>query len=290
MVAVGACSLWVAWLCVPRCASVGYRMGSGASLGSDGAFGPAGKVGQTHAPEKPGEGGRGREGWRGRAVCSDPVALDGDVAFPGVVCLDAVPSGGATAVQAARALPTRDFLDARGAETTAASPEARRLAAAFSRAGARCVFRGAHVRVEPGDRLTVSRGNDGTCLVRRSRLPAGSLATLRVPIDLSRADEHELQTLPGIGPQRARRIVETRAAAGCLCAVEELLAVPGIGPKTLDRLRERIFVSRPPACPRKCEAAGAGIAPDRQPVTSATGQGGAMFSHEGAGGPPADDE
>ena len=56
------------------------------------------------------------------------------------------------------------------------------------------------------------------------------------PVDLNRADAEELDTLPGIGPALARRIVEYREAHGPFEAVEELLEVAGIGESKLEEL------------------------------------------------------
>ncbi len=52
-------------------------------------------------------------------------------------------------------------------------------------------------------------------------------------VSLNRASLAELEALPGVGPELARRIVEHRP----YLRVEDLLRVPGIGPKTLSRLR-----------------------------------------------------
>jgi len=49
-------------------------------------------------------------------------------------------------------------------------------------------------------------------------------------LDLNSASAEELQTLPGIGPAKARAIVAYREAHGPFANVEGLLAVPGIGP------------------------------------------------------------
>ncbi|HNQ98478.1 MAG TPA: ComEA family DNA-binding protein [Trueperaceae bacterium] len=52
-------------------------------------------------------------------------------------------------------------------------------------------------------------------------------------VSLNSADPARLETLPGIGPATARRIVEHRPYA----RIDDLLRVPGIGPKKLERLR-----------------------------------------------------
>jgi len=46
----------------------------------------------------------------------------------------------------------------------------------------------------------------------------------------------ELETLPGVGPATARRIVEHRPYS----RVNDLLRVPGIGPKKLEKLRQSV--------------------------------------------------
>lgn len=63
-----------------------------------------------------------------------------------------------------------------------------------------------------------------------------------VPLDINRATLEELQTLDGIGPALAGRIVAYRDEQGGFSDVEELAQVPGIGPKRLAALRERVRV------------------------------------------------
>jgi competence protein ComEA len=61
-------------------------------------------------------------------------------------------------------------------------------------------------------------------------------------VDVNSADAAALETLPGVGPVLAGRIVAYRDTAGPFLAVDSLLAVPGIGPATLERLRSRVRV------------------------------------------------
>ncbi len=65
------------------------------------------------------------------------------------------------------------------------------------------------------------------------------------PVDLNRADASALDALPGVGPARARAIVEYRQANGPFRAVQELSRVPGIGPAALARLQDRVRVAGP---------------------------------------------
>jgi competence ComEA-like helix-hairpin-helix protein len=65
------------------------------------------------------------------------------------------------------------------------------------------------------------------------------------PVDLNLADAASLDALPGVGPARARAIVEYRQANGPFRAVQELSRVPGIGPAALARLQGRVQVGSP---------------------------------------------
>jgi len=61
-------------------------------------------------------------------------------------------------------------------------------------------------------------------------------------LDVNRASLEELQTLPGIGPALAGRILQSRADDGPFRSPEDLLRVRGIGPATLERIRGLILV------------------------------------------------
>jgi competence ComEA-like helix-hairpin-helix protein len=60
-------------------------------------------------------------------------------------------------------------------------------------------------------------------------------------VNINRADAKELQSLKGIGPVLAGRIIEARAVRPFRSA-EDLLAIKGIGPVTLERIRARVTV------------------------------------------------
>lgn len=62
-------------------------------------------------------------------------------------------------------------------------------------------------------------------------------------VDLNRAETSELESLPGIGPVLARRILDQRRRVGPFHRVEELLAVRGVGPRLLARLEPLVTVS-----------------------------------------------
>ncbi len=56
-------------------------------------------------------------------------------------------------------------------------------------------------------------------------------------VNLNTATKEELQTLPGVGPAVAQRIVEYRTKFGPFKSVDELLEIKGIGPKKLEKIK-----------------------------------------------------
>lgn len=62
-------------------------------------------------------------------------------------------------------------------------------------------------------------------------------------VNLNRADETELQTLPGIGPSKAAAIIEHRDTNGPFKDIEDLKLISGIGDKTFEKLKEHIRIN-----------------------------------------------
>ena len=87
-----------------------------------------------------------------------------------------------------------------------------------------------------GQQVLVPRKVAGSLSV----LPGTGGAALAGPVSLSAATLEQLDTLPGVGPVTAQKILDYRTAHGAFRSVEELDAVPGIGPATIEELRELV--------------------------------------------------
>jgi competence ComEA-like helix-hairpin-helix protein len=89
---------------------------------------------------------------------------------------------------------------------------------------------------------TPAIGAGPTGVVARSpTAPAAMAPTAPVgTIDLNNADAATLESLPGVGPVLAARIIAHRDAVGGFTSPDDLLAVRGIGEATLARLRHRV--------------------------------------------------
>ncbi len=75
------------------------------------------------------------------------------------------------------------------------------------------------------------------CGSRRSCGSGAAGATPSAPVSLSTATAEQLDTLPGVGPVTAQKIVAFRQEHGPFSSVAQLDAIPGIGPARLDELR-----------------------------------------------------
>jgi len=67
------------------------------------------------------------------------------------------------------------------------------------------------------------------------------------PVNLNTASSAELQTVPGIGPATAEKILQMRKSYGAFKSVDDLLAIRGIGAKRLEKMRKYLTVGRPAA-------------------------------------------
>ena len=67
----------------------------------------------------------------------------------------------------------------------------------------------------------------------------GAAAT-QPPVSLNSATAAQLDTLDGVGPATAQKILDWRRENGGFRSIDDLGEVPGIGPKRLAALREKV--------------------------------------------------
>ena len=128
---------------------------------------------------------------------------------------------------------------ARVADAIAAAGGARRGADLGALNLARVVVDGEQVHVpvpgEPPPAVTMGPGASGP-----SGGGSSGAADAGAPISLNTADPATLDTLPGVGPVLAQRIVDWRTQHGRFTSVDELGEVSGIGEKLMSQLRPRV--------------------------------------------------
>lgn len=97
--------------------------------------------------------------------------------------------------------------------------------------------RAAHGPFHDVGELKRVRGLGGASLDRVRPFVTTGATTPKEPVDLNHADALTLESLPGVGPSLAARIVADRQANGPYASVEALDRVSGVGPATVARLR-----------------------------------------------------
>jgi competence protein ComEA len=118
-------------------------------------------------------------------------------------------------------------------------PQGSRVADAVARAG------GVTRTADPAALNLAAPVADGQQVLVPARLPRAVAAAQGTPvpgippgpIQLSSATEEQLDSLPGIGPATAQKILDYRAEHGAFRSVEELDEVPGIGPTRVEGLK-----------------------------------------------------
>jgi comEA protein len=82
----------------------------------------------------------------------------------------------------------------------------------------------------------------GSGPVMAEQAPASAEATTQSVVDLNSATAEQLETLPGVGPRTAERIIEYRRDNGSFKKIEELMNVRGIGERSFLKLRPVVKV------------------------------------------------
>ena len=82
--------------------------------------------------------------------------------------------------------------------------------------------------------------------ILQAQATAASNTTQAGLVDINSASQEALESLPGIGPVLAQRILEYREANGPFATVEDLQKVEGVGTDTFEKLRELVTVGGTP--------------------------------------------
>jgi|GEM_PF-534573 len=93
------------------------------------------------------------------------------------------------------------------------------------------------VEQESGEKQNISEGiidkEASTIMPSPTQIPL---------ININTAALEDLCILKGVGPVKARAVIEYREGSGMFRCVEDITNVPGIGPATLNRIRDQITV------------------------------------------------
>ena len=68
------------------------------------------------------------------------------------------------------------------------------------------------------------------------------IQALMIIIQLNNASINELTTLPGIGDEKAKKIVEYRETNGLFNSIDDIKNISGIGESIFDKIKELITV------------------------------------------------
>jgi competence protein ComEA len=97
-------------------------------------------------------------------------------------------------------------------------------------------------KVEDGRQVLVPErpGRGGGASAASPASPGADAAAEGQPLNLNTATLEQLDTLSGIGPTTAQKILDFREERGGFGSIEELGEIPGIGDKRLASLREEV--------------------------------------------------
>lgn len=90
--------------------------------------------------------------------------------------------------------------------------------------------------------LTVYRQQDAADLQKNTDVDVRCNVTYAEKLNLNTATVEILDSLPGIGPQKAEAIVELRNRMGGFRSVEDILNVDGIGEKILAEIQNMLYI------------------------------------------------
>ena len=106
--------------------------------------------------------------------------------------------------------------------------------------------------LEDGEQLDIPYGEGASIVIPTPGVDTGGNSggdsgsggggTVTELININTAAQFELETLPGIGPTTAQKIIAYREANGPFATIEDIINVSGIGPGTFERIKDLITV------------------------------------------------
>lgn len=98
---------------------------------------------------------------------------------------------------------------------------------------------------QAGAQVVASSGtneSDGKATSTEERSGGSDAGETPSIVDINTATGRAFETLPGVGPATAEKIIEHRRVHGPFSRIEDLMKVKGIGPKKFEKLRQFITV------------------------------------------------
>lgn len=95
-------------------------------------------------------------------------------------------------------------------------------------------------RVADGEQIVVPAPAPAVTAAAAGSAAAGQAEAPAAPVSLGSATLEQLQTLDGVGPATAQKILAYRQEHGGFRSVDDLANVPGIGPKKLAAMRPHV--------------------------------------------------
>lgn len=86
-----------------------------------------------------------------------------------------------------------------------------------------------------GNATGVTSSSSSTSINSATSIPTGK-------ININIASVEELDSLPGIGPAYASRIIDYRSSHNGFKSIEEIMEIKGIGEKTFEKLKDQITI------------------------------------------------
>lgn len=134
-------------------------------------------------------------------------------------------------------------------------PEGTRIAAAVEACGgmlptaakesinlAQVLKDGQQITVPERQQLPAQAVSGAASAAAQAKAAAAGGAVSSGLVNINTADEKLLDTLPGIGPAMAKRIIEYRETQGPFTAIEELKRVKGIGEAKFAKLKDKVCI------------------------------------------------